>query len=177
MNNGNLKPCRNTEEAKERGRLGGLASGRSRRQRSRIAKAMQTVMKKKIPSGEIRERLKAEGIDLDEKATNEVAFAASVLVSAMQGNMQAARLVLELVGEDPQFEHKKEVDEAAIELKQKSLDAMHNADPFYTDIRFIEPPDSPTFDASKLTSDELDTLEALILKAQPDKLKGRTEAE
>lgn len=171
MNNGNLKPCRNTEEAKERGRLGGLASGRSRRQRSRIAKAMQTVMKKKIPSGEIRERLKAEGIDLDEKATNEVAFAASVLVSAMQGNMQAARLVLELVGEDPQFEHKKEVDEAAIELKQKALDAAHDADPFYEPIQFIMPPKRPPFDLSKLTDDERETFETLSTKAQPDTLE------
>lgn len=171
MNNGNLKPCRNTEEAKERGRLGGLASGRSRRQRSRIAKAMQTVMKKKIPSGEIRERLKVEGIDLDEKATNEVAFAASVLVSAMQGNMQAARLVLELVGEDPQFEHKKEVDEAAIELKQKALDAAHDVDPFYEPIQFIMPPKRPPFDLSKLTDDERETFEILSTKAQPDTLE------
>lgn len=121
---------------------------------------MQTVMKKKIPSGEIRERLKAEGIDLDEKATNEVAFAASVLVSAMQGNMQAARLVLELVGEDPQFEHKKEVDEAA-----------HDVDPFYEPIQFIMPPKRPAFDLSKLTDDERETFETLSTKAQPDTLE------
>lgn len=174
MNNGNLKPCRTTEEAKERGRLGGLAAGRARRRRSRIAKAMQTVMKKKIPSGEIRERLKAEGIDLDEKATNEVAFAASVLVAAMHGNMQAARLVLEIIGEDPQLEYKKEVDAAALDIKQKSLDAAHAGDPFY---QFIMPPKTPTYDLSKFTDDELETFEALVRKAQPEALPERTEAE
>ena len=41
MNEKNLKPVKSTDDAKAKGRKGGLASGRSRRRRKSMAKAMQ----------------------------------------------------------------------------------------------------------------------------------------
>lgn len=165
MNEKNLKPVKSTDDAKAKGRKGGLASGRSRRRRKSMAKAMQEIMKTTVPSGEIRDRLKEAGLELDEDATTAAAFASCILLAAMQGNMQAARLVLELVGEDPQLEHKKENDAALLALKQKTLDAAHAIDPFYQPIQIVEP---PPFNLTKLTDDELEAFGRLCRKVLPD---------
>lgn len=120
---GNLKPIQPGSDAREKGRKGGIASGKSRQRRKKIAGILTDALKKRTGAGKIREELAAAGMELDAEDTNAAAFAYSILLSAMNGNMQAARLVLELLGEDPEMEHKKRVDGVTLDLKERVVKA------------------------------------------------------
>lgn len=118
---GNLKPIQPGSDAREKGRKGGIASGKSRQRRKKIAGILTDALKKRTGAGKIREELAAAGMELDAEDTNAAAFAYSILLAAMEGNMQAARLVLELLEEDPQLEHKQRVDGGRLELKEREV--------------------------------------------------------
>lgn len=141
MNNENLKTP-TSAEAKERGRKGGLASGRKRRTRRKLATIFKDYMNRPNERGDIRAELAAAGIELDEETTNAAVLAASIIMHAMQGDMKAARLVLQLAGEDPELEYKKQRDREMLELRQRVTDAKLAVDPFADDprISFIMPP-------------------------------------
>lgn len=118
---GNLKPIQPGSDAREKGRKGGIASGKSRQRRKKIAGILTDALKKRTGAGKIREELAAAGMELDAEDTNAAAFAYSILLAAMEGNMQAARLVLELLEEDPQLKHKQRVDGGHLELKEREV--------------------------------------------------------
>lgn len=90
MNNENLKTP-TSAEAKERGRKGGLASGRKRRTRRKLATIFKDYMNRPNERGDIRAELAAAGIELDEETTNAAVLTASIIMHAMQGDMKAAR--------------------------------------------------------------------------------------
>lgn len=118
---GNLKPIQPGSDAREKGRKGGIASGKSRQRRKKIAGILTDALKKRTGAGKIREELAAAGMELDAEDTNAAAFAYSILLAAMEGNMQAARLVLELLEEDPEMKHRQRIDGGRLELKEREV--------------------------------------------------------
>ena len=52
-NEQNLRPVRTKEEARERGRAGGIASGKARREKANLRKLMAMMLEEDIPSGDM----------------------------------------------------------------------------------------------------------------------------
>ncbi|WP_294158103.1 hypothetical protein [uncultured Selenomonas sp.] len=126
MNPHNLKPIQAGADAKTKGRKGGIESGKSKRRKKKIANILLDAMKQDMSAGKVRDDLTAAGFDLKSDDTIAATFAYSILLSAMSGNMQAARLVLELLGEEPELEHKKHIDGGRLELKEREVKAKED---------------------------------------------------
>lgn len=115
MNNENLIPAsrRSKKEARENGRKGGQASGRTRRRK----KAMRTVFRQiaTMPVNDAKLKRQLEAAGMDEETTYAAALAWKAIYHAMKGNSQMMRLVMEMLGEDPSIMLK----EREIKLKEK----------------------------------------------------------
>ena len=127
MNEENLRPIRkgelSKEEAKRRGRKGGLASARARRTRKALSEIAAECLSKKLPDGSLLDALHDAGRATEKKLTVGAAYVYSVLKSAMEGNAQAMRIVLDLVDENPEFKHKKDMDKKLLQLKEREVSA------------------------------------------------------
>lgn len=111
------------EEAKRRGRKGGLASARARRTRKALSEIAAECLSKKLPDGSLLDALHDAGLATEKNLTVGAAYVYSVLKSAMEGNAQAMRIVLDLVDENPEFKHKKEMDKALMKLREREVKA------------------------------------------------------
>lgn len=87
MNKENLKPVKSSEEARTRGRQGGLASGRSRRKRKALREYLNTLLA--MPSEAGNGRNNAEEI------------AAALVNQALAGDIRAFTVIRDTVGERP----------------------------------------------------------------------------
>lgn len=127
MNEENLRPIRkgelSKEEAKRRGRKGGLASARARRTRKALSEIAAECLSKKLPDGSLLDALHDAGLATEKNLTVGAAYVYSVLKSAMEGNAQAMRIVLDLVDENPEFKHKKDMDKKLLKLKEREVSA------------------------------------------------------
>lgn len=127
MNDENLRPIRkgelSKEEAKRRGRKGGLASARARRTRKALSEIAAECLSKKLPDGSLLDALHDAGLATEKNLTVGAAYVYSVLKSAMEGNAQAMRIVLDLVDENPEFKHKKDMDKKLLKLKEREVSA------------------------------------------------------
>lgn len=127
MNDENLKNGKATqftsgEVAARNGRKGGLAKSRKCKQTKTIADTIKMLMKQKVGAGKVKDKLIENGIT-DEDVTIGAAFAYSILTSAMDGNAQAMKLALDLAGENPELNHKREIDKALLQLKEREVKA------------------------------------------------------
>lgn len=111
------------EEAKRRGRKGGLASARARRTRKALSEIAAECLSKKLPDGSLLDALHDAGLATEKNLTVGAAYVYSVLKSAMEGNAQAMRIVLDLVDENPEFKHKKDMDKKLLKLKEREVSA------------------------------------------------------
>lgn len=82
-NEKNLKPIRSVSEAREKGKNGGIASGKARRK---------------------RKTLKEELIALLETGDNQVKLSVALLTSALDGNVKAFEVIRDTIGEKPKEE-------------------------------------------------------------------------
>lgn len=92
MNDGNLKPVRSENEAREKGKKGGKASGASRRRSKSIAQIISNI--EKLPLNEVgKSYLKRGGLDLagvdPEDLTMMDGAVAGVFLAALKGNPKA----------------------------------------------------------------------------------------
>lgn len=100
-----LIPVRSKEEAKARGRNGGLKSGESRRQKKNMREMAKSLMEASVSKqmGNVRDTLKRMGID-----ENDMTYQAAVVVRMIQkamvdGDVNAVRVLCELTGELNRF--------------------------------------------------------------------------
>lgn len=94
----NLRPP-TTDEARERGRAGGIASGKSRR-RKRAMKQMAREMLAASVDADNAERLAEEfGVEPDD-ADYQTAILAALVRRAVAGNVNAIQLIATLTGDD-----------------------------------------------------------------------------
>lgn len=96
----NLKPARSKEEARERGKKGGRASGEARRRKKTMREALEHL----LYHGEIpettRQMLAAEGIDA-EGMTHQMVITRSLIAKAESGDVQAYNAICAMIGEKP----------------------------------------------------------------------------
>ena len=99
-NIGNMKPPRTKEEAKERGRNGGIASGEARRRKKTMREALEQLLYHgKVP--EItKSMMRAEGID-EEEMTHQMVITRSLIAKAESGDVQAYNAICQMIGEKP----------------------------------------------------------------------------
>ena len=111
----NLDPVRTKEEAKKRGRNGGVKSGEARRNK-RDAKNAMNLLLDKAAKGQIKSNLEVRGFKSEDQ-TNMVALQARLFSMAMSGNLQAYDRVLKISGNDPEENRKERESKAADKRK------------------------------------------------------------
>ena len=121
-NEKNLKPCRTKKEARERGAKGGQKSGVSRRRKRILQEAAQIILNADI-NGAGLEELKQIGLDMP-TATMGLLLIKRILDEAMNGNIQAAKVFLELAGEGETFNLRRE----ELEIKRAGVKALEKAE-------------------------------------------------
>lgn len=112
-NNENLTPIRSTEEAKEKGRKGGINSGISKRKRKATDEILTRILTNKIQEGKAKSELKKLGYE-DEELTNDLLMNLAIIKQAMKGNVEAYKTIQKLVGE---YDKVQETEQPKLEIK------------------------------------------------------------
>ena len=100
MNDGNLKRP-SSEEARELGRRGGIASGAARRRRKALREAADIFLALPLPDKDEVKRLRKLGLDRDDIDV-QMGIVARLAQMAMLGDTKAARLLIDIVGPEPE---------------------------------------------------------------------------
>lgn len=98
MNDGNLKRP-SSDEARELGRRGGIASGAARRRRKALREALDVYISLPVQDKRSLNRLLRAGVDEDD-ADTQMLIISSLVQRAIDGNVRAAKLIFDLVGYD-----------------------------------------------------------------------------
>lgn len=98
MNDGNLKRP-SSDEARELGRRGGVASGIARRRRKALREALDVYISMPVQDKRSLNRLLRAGVDEDD-ADTQMLIISSLVQRAIDGNVRAAKLIFDLVGYD-----------------------------------------------------------------------------
>lgn len=88
------------EERKELGRRGGVASGVSRRRKKSLREAVDHILALPVSQKRIKRELERYGITEDD-ADYQMAVIAAMVREAMDGEVKAAKLLMELADENP----------------------------------------------------------------------------
>lgn len=99
LENGKATQFRSGEEAARNGQIGGIASGVSRRRKKSLKEAADLYLS--LPVRDVR-KLKAmlrDGIP-EEDADNQMAVVIGLTKAAMLGDSKAAKVLIEMLGED-----------------------------------------------------------------------------
>lgn len=96
MNDGNLKRP-SSDEARELGRRGGVASGIARRRRKALREALDVYISLPVQDKRSLNRLLRVGVDEDD-ADTQMLIISSLVQRAIDGNVRAAKLIFDLVG-------------------------------------------------------------------------------
>lgn len=100
----NLKPCRTTEEARERGRKGGINSGKRKKEKRKLKEIAEMLLDMKAPD-DIIARFEQLYPDLDAKEmTNRLAIVQRLILNALAGDNKAFELLRDQIGEKPKEE-------------------------------------------------------------------------
>jgi len=145
MNNSdNLIPMsqRSENEARELGRKGGVASGKSRRERKTIREGFNAILAAPVKDKDVLKELKAAGAQTNAQGL----LLLRIYQKAINGDMQAAKLLLTAIGE---------ADPAAIEHARAKEDIAYLR--LEKEIAIHEPPESTSnlIEAMMSTADEV----------------------
>ena len=91
-NEQNLK-VPSSKEARENGKKGGVASGKSRRKKANLKKAFETILQAEVASPNVKKQLEELGFD-------EMALAMVMMQKAMKGNVRAFEQISKLTTTD-----------------------------------------------------------------------------
>lgn len=119
-NEGNLKPIRSTSEARERGRAGGKASGRTRRKKADFKKTLNLLLTTDINDPSITPVFETLGID----STLESAVNMAMIKEAMAGNVKAYEAIAKYSGQSDKSGEEMEAIKADTELKKARKQAV-----------------------------------------------------
>lgn len=78
-------PIRSTEEAREKGKKGGIASGEARRKKKTIRETLEMMLSGKMPDG----------------ATRQDAIVVALMEKALSGDVRAFEAIRDSIGEKP----------------------------------------------------------------------------
>ena len=85
-----------SEEARKYGRKGGIASGKSRREKADLKKKVNQILEMDVFSPQLKEMLEEKGLS----ATNQTAVATVLLQKALKGDMRAIELLAKMNGNE-----------------------------------------------------------------------------
>lgn len=111
---------RTPEELREMTRKGGIASGKARRKKADLKKAMQTLLSMDVASEKSKQQLEELGVE----ATNEMLLAFATFQQAVKGNQRAVENVIKLTTTDKDKHDIAEQKERikALKMKNKQLE-------------------------------------------------------
>lgn len=111
---------RSPSEARENGKKGGIASGKSRRRKKALRTALKEVVSLTLKDlhPDLREGIMIAAKLTDEGLTVGDAVIGSIVRTACNGNSQMAKLLLDTIGESMEARMR----EREVKLKEKSLD-------------------------------------------------------
>ena len=105
MNEKNLKPIRTESEARKKGRNGGIASGKARREKKTIQKILADLLDGQIKDSPQFAKLASKmGIESD-KTIKDIFTLVCLLNSVKSGNLGDLERLSKLLGEDKQNEN------------------------------------------------------------------------
>lgn len=94
----NLKFIKSAEEAREKGRAGGIASGKARRRKRAMREAADLFLS--LPVTDRRKLKKLKAKELDEKDIDQqMAMIAGLVEAAQNGDAACANVIVKLLGE------------------------------------------------------------------------------
>ena len=97
----NLRPCKTTEEARERGRQGGINSGKRKKEKKKLKEIAEMLLDMKAPDN-VLEKFQELYPDLDvEGMTNRLAIMQRLILNALAGDNKAFELLRDQIGEKP----------------------------------------------------------------------------
>ena len=102
-NEENLKIIRTESEAREKGRKGGIASGKARREKKAIKDIVELVLKMPLKDGKKTsvDRIKSLASANGQNISVQEALVLKTTQKALQGDIKALRLLLEMAGQSP----------------------------------------------------------------------------
>ena len=105
MNEKNLKPIRTESEAREKGRNGGIASGKARREKKTVQKILSDLLDSEIKDSPQFAKLASKmGVETD-KSVKDIFTMVCLLNSVKSGNLGDLERLSKLLGEDKQNEN------------------------------------------------------------------------
>lgn len=119
-NEQNLKPVRTKSEARERGRRGGKASGKSRRRKADFQKTLNMLLTAEIDSEEWKPVLEALGVE----CTLESALNMAMIKEGLAGNVKAYEAIAKYAGQSGKPDEDIRNREADTELKKARKQAV-----------------------------------------------------
>lgn len=132
---------RTPEELREMTRKGGIASGKARRKKADLKKAMQTLLALDVASEKSKEQLEALGVE----ATNEMLLAFATFQQAVKGNQRAVENVIKLTTTDKDKHDIAEQKERikAQKMKNKMLEENDGREAVIETVVFMNEADIP----------------------------------
>lgn len=114
-----------SEQAREYGRRGGIASAKAKKKRADLKKAMQTLLALDVENEKSREQLEVLGVE----TTNEMLLAFATFQQAVKGNQRAVENVIKLSTVDKDKHDIAEQKERikALKLKNKQAEELGGA--------------------------------------------------
>ena len=94
----NLKFIKSTEEAREKGRAGGIASGKARRRKRAMREAADLFLSLPVTDRRKLKKLKAKELD-EEDIDQQMAMIAGLVEAAQNGDAACANVIVKLLGE------------------------------------------------------------------------------
>lgn len=105
---------RTPEELREITRKGGIASGKARRKKANLKKALETVLNAQVPSEKLAQTLETMGFE----NTTEMAIMLSLTQQAVKGNVRAIELINKMTNNE---KDKYDIAEQKERIKQLEL--------------------------------------------------------
>ena len=94
----NLKFIKSTEEARKKGRAGGIASGKARRRKRAMREAADLFLSLPVTDRRKLKKLKAKELD-EEDIDQQMAMIAGLVEAAQNGDAACANVIVKLLGE------------------------------------------------------------------------------
>lgn len=114
----NLQPVRSKEEARERGRNGGIASGVARRRKRALREAIDLYLSLPVSDQRRKKKLSEAGLD-DDDIDNQMSIIMGLAKAAERGDSKAATVLFNQIGPEQKEDSALEkVDELMREFKK-----------------------------------------------------------
>ncbi len=113
-NEKNLKPVRSKEEARERGKKGGIKSGETRRRKAALRNTMNRLLTMQAEVEGLSDVLRADGGE----STYEEIIVMAMIQQASLGNVKAYQAIMKTVGQTEKSEADLEEQKSKVELNR-----------------------------------------------------------